>query len=225
MKVLLKVLFGLFILSLAGCVATWVRPPGVTEHQFKYDLAQCQAVANGAVPMQAMPQQPSTVYHRGTVTSSGGGYATYSGTSTPAPNYNALAVSIGNLGASIRQREITESCLITKGYTKADARAQASYELRHDKADAAWRSGGSSDVRTLDIPSAIDGSARNYIPKTVYVLRWDADLRSIPSLDGDALIKVQKNDEVIASEESDSWLKVRKNGIEGWVHKSWVISQ
>jgi hypothetical protein len=122
----LKNLFRLVVIFcsisiVTSCATRWVRPYGVSEHQFRYDQDQCKALANNAAPKQQIQQQsyPSTTYHSGTVYDSYGNSSSYSGTSYNNGNpYENLGTGLSNLAASLEQARIIESCLFSKGYKK-----------------------------------------------------------------------------------------------------------
>ncbi|WP_417798915.1 hypothetical protein [Terasakiella pusilla] len=114
-----SVSFVLISIALGGCAPTWTKA-GASQRQFNYDMAECQALANGAAPMQRLrPIQQSQTHHSGTAYGSNGNAYNYSGTSYQSTNAAVnLAPSISNIGVAVRQGQIIENCMYRKRYSK-----------------------------------------------------------------------------------------------------------
>tara|TARA_R110002094_G_scaffold49566_3_gene61336 strand:- start:367 stop:1275 length:909 start_codon:yes stop_codon:yes gene_type:complete len=214
------ILSATFILS--ACNTTWVRPPGVSEHNFQYDYAQCQALANIAAPTVTAPiQQPTTSYHSGTLYGLNGNTTTYSGITYNSGNSSAaLGAAFANLGASIRQSNIIESCLISKGYKKSTPQPTSPYVPKSQYPVNA----PPGSVYTANIPSVTDHSAIRDTQYEKVIPIFDVKIRKSPNIGSDIVTNYQKDKELIAKKETDDWIMVETPSQEykGWVHKKWV---
>jgi hypothetical protein len=202
-----------FVFILTGCAqsTTWVKP-GASPSDFYQAKSRCEALALGATPMDYSSSSSSTTYHSGSISSSNGGYGTYSGTSTT--YNNNLGQALGNLGQAIQRESIFEDCIRGHGFSVAGEPAS----FTDGNGNTVGKIGESSyveDIQEWEETSASFSTADAALEPT--------KLLSKPSFSGYIVATVSKSQELeVLGTAAEHWLKVRYSDKTGYVAEKWI---
>lgn len=148
----------------------------------------------------------TTTYQSGTVYGSGGGSATYSGTSTTYNNNTGQALA--NLGKSIQRQNLFNDCMRGQGFTPQSELREAA-ERKYSRIPeeiSEW------EEYEIDISEGTISDSYDEIP-----------LKAKPAHRSGVNRVIQAGEKVqILGGAEDSWIKVSYEGQQGYLSKKWV---